>query len=556
MKTLKKTLGVVLALAMVIGCVAMAFSSFATEPTPILTVTADKTSVVAGDTVTLSVKVNVDGFGSIGGVTFLTDNTGYTIESIAWNAEARALYDNDADIDTLTPGEITVNTSALNDSDNAFPAVGTELFTVTIIVKDDVSGPISFTVPYDADTYTNWGDHNGDQYDLTTPLEHCGSNTLTLDLLIPTTDITLTSDATVALDKGLTSNIAATMTPANANDGATLVYSSDNTAVATVSDAGVITAVNEGTATITVALSTNASVKKTIAVTVKNPGNDNTLAVADTLTEASDATKDVAADAQYEVIKEGKFTTFNLGSLFTNSNAASDFTITFTVVKVDGTAFGAEEKAPITVDEDGVVAYVGAGKALVKVTASYYNGTATPTTVTKNVYVDVKESLVTDADMEVVIGDTTTLTEGEEGLTAVAKVKDTSTTTEDTTNDALGFNKGTYSSSDEAVIKVDATTGKVTPVGEGTAKVIYTFEGTDGETYKVESAEITVSKKAAEGNNGTTDNGTTDNGSTTTDNSATSKTTKPAKTGDAGVALAATLSLAAAAAFVFTKKRG
>jgi len=553
MKTLKKTLGVVLALAMVIGCVAMAFSSFATDPEAVFAVTADKTAVKAVDggmdvVLTVKAKASTNVYTGSVDIVIPKTGTGYTVTAVEACDGARAAFNN-ADVTAYDTNFTIAFASLKSPYDGDGLTEGLELFTVTCHVPETVDSAVTFTIPLgDTDnldgTGTGYADGAAFQQ----------SYTVTLDLSVETTGITLTSNATVALDKGLTSDIAATMTPANANDGATLVYSSDNTAVATVSDTGVITAVNEGTATITVALSTNANVKKTIAVTVKNPGNDNTLAVADTLTEASDATKDVAADAQYEVIKEGKFTTFDLGSLFTNSNAASDFTITFTVVKVDGTAFGAEEKAPITVNENGVVAYVGAGDALVKVTASYYNGTATPTTVTKNVYVDVKESLVTDADMEVVIGDTTTLTEGDEGLTAVAKVKDTSTTTEDTTNDTLGFNNGTYSSSDEAVIKVDATTGKVTPVGEGTAKVIYTFKGTDGETYTVESAEITVSKKAAEENNGTTDNGTTDNG--TTDNGTTSKTTKPAKTGDAGVALAATLSLAAAAAFVFTKKRG
>lgn len=73
----------------------------------------------------------------------------------------------------------------------------------------------------------------------------------------------------ITLAPGMSKTMTTTVTPADA-DGYALNWSSSNTAVATVSSAGVITAVAEGQATITV---TSGSISATCNVTVDNTAN-------------------------------------------------------------------------------------------------------------------------------------------------------------------------------------------------------------------------------------------------------------------------------------------
>lgn len=81
---------------------------------------------------------------------------------------------------------------------------------------------------------------------------------------IAVTAINVTSSAAVSVVVGETSTIAWTVAPANASNK-TVTFSSSDAAIATVSGTGVITAVAEGSATITLK---NGDVTKTVAVTV------------------------------------------------------------------------------------------------------------------------------------------------------------------------------------------------------------------------------------------------------------------------------------------------
>ena len=99
---------------------------------------------------------------------------------------------------------------------------------------------------------------------------------------------------TLFLGTGKTSQLEATVTPGTTTTK-TVIWSSSNEAIATVSNAGLVTAVAAGTATITCACSSDPSVKDTCGVTVeilptKVELNKDTVSLAASETEQLTAT--------------------------------------------------------------------------------------------------------------------------------------------------------------------------------------------------------------------------------------------------------------------------
>lgn len=82
------------------------------------------------------------------------------------------------------------------------------------------------------------------------------------------TSVSVGNDA-VTLDVGNTSQIDVTVEPTDADNKA-VTYSSNNKAVATVSDSGLIEAVKSGSATITVKSSNNSQATSKVRVTVED----------------------------------------------------------------------------------------------------------------------------------------------------------------------------------------------------------------------------------------------------------------------------------------------
>lgn len=93
--------------------------------------------------------------------------------------------------------------------------------------------------------------------------------------ILPTSVALDASTATLEISK--TKSLVATVSPNNASDK-TVIWSSSDTTIATVSNAGLVTAVKEGSATITCACNADKSVKATCAVTV-NPKVLSSIAV-------------------------------------------------------------------------------------------------------------------------------------------------------------------------------------------------------------------------------------------------------------------------------------
>ena len=87
---------------------------------------------------------------------------------------------------------------------------------------------------------------------------------------IPVTSITLDKTSEMLTEMGQTIQLTPTVLPDNATDK-TVTWSSSNPAVATVSDTGLVTAVGEGTATITAMAADGSGVTATCEVTVITP---------------------------------------------------------------------------------------------------------------------------------------------------------------------------------------------------------------------------------------------------------------------------------------------
>ncbi len=91
---------------------------------------------------------------------------------------------------------------------------------------------------------------------------------------IPVTNVTL-DRATLSLEVGNTGQLVCTVNPSNATD-TSVVWTSSNTAIATVSSSGLVTAVAAGTATITATSNMDGTKKGECAVTVTKPAIVNT----------------------------------------------------------------------------------------------------------------------------------------------------------------------------------------------------------------------------------------------------------------------------------------
>jgi uncharacterized protein YjdB len=163
---------------------------------------------------------------------------------------------------------------------------------------------------------------------------------------IPVSGVTL-SQASLSMNIGDTYNLTATVTPSNATDKS-VSWSSSNNSIATVSSTGLISAVAEGNATITV--TTTSGIKTaTCAVTVTKP----TIQV--TGVSLSQTTLSMTAGD-----------TYTLNATVTPSNA-SDKSV----------SWSSSNTSVATVNSAGVVSAVAAGNATITVTTNSGNKTAT-----------------------------------------------------------------------------------------------------------------------------------------------------------------------------------
>jgi uncharacterized protein YjdB len=265
------------------------------------------------------------------------------------------------------------------------------------------------------------------------------------DTTIPVTGVTLKSATSLLV--GGTEPLTAGIVPANATNQ-NVTWSSDNTAVATVDAAGLVTAVTAGTANITVS-TVDGNFKATCVVTTSyvpipvtsislNPSASQTL---------------------------GLGGSYSLAAVFTPTNATNQ-NVTWTVAPSGVVSLSATTGSSITVTGSTV------GSAIVKVTTADGNFSATSSVSVSN---SVTSITVTGA-----AGASTITTDGGTLQLSAAVLPATATQTV------------TWSSDAPLTAKVEPTTGLVTAVFNGTANI--TAKATDGSGV-VGTLAVTVSNQ-------------------------------------------------------------
>ena len=266
---------------------------------------------------------------------------------------------------------------------------------------------------------------------------------------VAVTGITL-DQTTLELKEGQSATLSATITPENATDK-TVTWSSSDETIATVSSTGTVSAVKEGSATITV---TTKDGNKTATCTVTVTKDTETVAVTSVSLDKTSLTleKDQTAVLTATVAPDN----------------ATDKTVTWS----------SSEETVATVSSDGTVTAIGAGEATITVTTKDGNKTATCTvTVTK----DTETVAVTSVSL-----DKTSLTL-EKDQTAVL----TATVAPDNATDKTV----TWSSSEETVATVSSD-GTVTAIGAGEATITVTTK--DGN--KTATCTVTVTDSSSKPN--------------------------------------------------------
>ncbi len=263
------------------------------------------------------------------------------------------------------------------------------------------------------------------------------------DPIILVSNITLDKNE-IELEGGETATLVAQIAPENVTDK-TVTWSSEDESIATVDATGKVTALKEGTTTITVA--SNDEAKKSASCQV-------------TVTKSIIEVTELTLDSTAVELEEGE-----------------DVTFTVTVLPEDATikdvTWSSDDESVATVDATGKVTAVKAGEATITATATDGSGKTVSCTVT------VKEPIILVSEIKL-DNESLSLEEGA-SKTITASVKPLNVTDKTIT----------WKSSDESVATVDVT-GKVTAVKAGEATI--TATAADGSKVTAE-CKVTVSKK-------------------------------------------------------------
>lgn len=258
----------------------------------------------------------------------------------------------------------------------------------------------------------------------------------------------ITLDKAASVVEGETTQLTATVAPDNASDK-TIVWTSDNTAVATVSDNGLVTGVKEGTATITATAKDAGKVSAKCAVTVVT---------------SKIAVESVAFEITEYIMKVGE--TWNENVVVITPENATDKTVTYT----------SSNENVATVDANGAVTAVAEGTATITVKSNDNENASATCAITVNPAPRAVVLNASYANLKVSPMSKSVTLKGYYGAT-LAEVTADWANREDV--------EGTWASSNESVVTVAG--GVLTPVGPGTATVTLTDEAGNAA-----SCEITV----------------------------------------------------------------
>lgn len=227
------------------------------------------------------------------------------------------------------------------------------------------------------------------------------------------------SSESIALNKGDTKNVGASVSPDNA-ENKSLIYSSNNEDVATVSDSGDVEAIKSGDATITIKSQENETISAKVRVNVKTP-------VTNVSVEPKTATLDIGDTQQLSANVLPSDTDNKKVSYSTGSDAIA------------------------TVSDTGLVTAVGEGTTDITVTTEDGNKVDTATITVNAAVINVTGVTVDPKTLSLEVGKTQQLTPTVEPSNASYK--------------AVSF-----TSSDDAIATVDDE-GLVTAVAAGNADI-------------------------------------------------------------------------------------
>ena len=397
----KRILALMLSFVMIMGAAfAMMPNTAKAASEATFTVTADKKELHRGDqfTVTVSMADNVNAYG-------LTYELFYDAAKVSVVGEPQrgTVYDglsmDNMDIYMLTSDVAGSCVAATIGRTEAAISNGTVMMITFEVLEDAAVGDLGFTY--------NVLITDGS----TAVLEYTNNDQTDLSVAVPVTDISLNKNATT-IARGATEQLTATVEPEGT--GSTVAWSSDNEAVATVDQNGLVTAVGKGTANIT---ATAGGQSASCAVTVNAP------------------LQGIEITGEQSTIKKGQTT--QLSVVYDPEDTTDDTTVTWS----------SDNEKVATVDQTGLVKAVADGTANIKAKVGTLEATYTIT---------VQEVKLNS----IAIKDATTIHRGETETLEVTY--DPENTTDDKTV--------TWESSDPTVATVDGS-GTVTATGIGSANI-------------------------------------------------------------------------------------
>ena len=272
------------------------------------------------------------------------------------------------------------------------------------------------------------------------------------------------SQTEVTLEVNETMTLTSTVAPDNAADKS-VTWSSDNTDVATVSE-GVVTAVAEGTANITVT-TTDGSKTATCAVTV-TPPSTYTLTIPSTLTVANSGWNDAGGISATGALNSGKKLTVTAASANNWALKSGDNSVGYNLATATGTYSSSATPASWEFTELSDTATTKPMGIIVEdyssMPAGTYRDNVTFTAKVESAAVAITAITLNKSKTTIAVGSTETL--------SVENVTPYNATDESVT----------WSSGNTAVATVNATTGEVTAVAAGTATITATAKDGSGVT--------------------------------------------------------------------------
>lgn len=514
----KKLMSTILALVMVLGLSGtLGFQHVDATENSGFTFLPDKTEVKRGDIVTYSIDLAKNA--KIAGITAQFTFDPDVLEAVGDGVDAKGYVKNavkKGNVSEGTFGDFYVNTDGrigivaiLNDNDKDKLADG-NVAKISFKVKDTAKGDIGLKVKN-----LEFCDVNSEDIP-TSEISVTKDNDAQIKVVVLATGITVDKTATTIV-KGATDKLTATLVPADANG--TITWSTSDSSVATVSSDGTVTAVKNGTATVTAKCGDLSAQTK---VTVINPlktititGTTHSIKKGQTtqlgLTyDPADTTDSVAATwtssntSVATVSKTGLVTALKDGSTTikaTVGNVSSTYDIAVKEVKLTGikmeekalihkgdtkaltveytpadttddktVAWSSSDSTVASVDNNGIVTAVKPGSAVITAKVGNYQATCAVT-----VDAPLKEIVPEKAIIDMVKKQTANI--------AYSVVPADTTDSKDVT----------YTSSDETVATVNSD-GKVTAKKAGQATVTITGANGIKATVTVNVSEIPVNE--------------------------------------------------------------